>query len=79
MSTPADALAPASFTDATSRMQQLESMIDQLVTPPAAQPTAASTAATGSATSFQQALNAAGVAQPTAVSTSGTDPGLQTL
>jgi hypothetical protein len=79
MSTPADALAPASFTDAISRMQQLESMIDQLVAPAATQPAAASTSATGSATSFQQALNAAGVAQPAAVSTSGTDPGLQTL
>ena len=32
MSTPADAVIPASFTDALSRMQQLESMVGQLAT-----------------------------------------------
>ena len=37
MSTPADAVIPASFTDALSRMQQLESMVGQLATPLPAQ------------------------------------------
>ena len=33
MSTPADAVIPASFTDALSRMQQLEAMVGQLSNP----------------------------------------------
>jgi surface antigen len=79
MSTPADALIPAGFTDALSRMQQLESMIDQLATPPTAVPAAGSAAATASASAFQQALSAANISQAAAPASSGTDAGLQTL
>jgi CHAP domain len=79
MSTPADALIPAGFTDALSRMQQLESMIDQLATPAAAAPATAATTATATATAFQQALSAANVAQAAPPASSGTDAGLQTL
>jgi hypothetical protein len=77
MSTPA-ALIPAGFTDALSRMQQLESMIDQLAAPSTAAPAAGSTAATSTASAFQQALSAANVAQA-AAPVSGADAGLKTL
>lgn len=78
MSTPA-ALIPAGFTDALSRMQQLESMIDQLATPTTPAPASDSTSAAATTTSFQQALSAANVAQAAPVASAGTDPGLQTL
>jgi CHAP domain len=59
MSTPADVVTATGLTDAISRMQQLESMIDQLSAP--AQSTAATTAAPASAagTTFAQLLSAA--------------------
>ena len=80
MSTPADAVIPASFTDALSRMQQLEAMVGQLATPLtllSAQTPA--TAAPASATTFQQALVAAGTTQATPVATGGTNAGLTAL
>jgi hypothetical protein len=77
MSTPADAVIPASFTDALSRMQQLESMVGQLATPLQAQSPA--TAAPMSVTTFQQALAAAGATQATPVATGGTNAGLTAL
>jgi hypothetical protein len=77
MSTPADAVIPASFTDALSRMQQLESMVGQLATPLQAQSPA--TAAPMSVTTFQQALAAAGTTQATPVATGGTNAGLTAL
>lgn len=81
MSTPADAVIPASFTDALSRMQQLEAMVGQLATPSAlmsAQPgsTAVSPA---SGTTFQQALAAATTSQVGTVNSSGTNAGLTAL
>ena len=65
MSTPADAVIPASFTDALSRMQQLEAMVGQLANPSAFTAAAATpaTAAPVSATTFQQALAAATASQ----------------
>ena len=77
MSTPADAVIPASFTDALSRMQQLEAMVGQLATPLSAQTPA--TAAPMSATTFQQALAAAGTTPTTPVATGGTNAGLTAL
>jgi hypothetical protein len=77
MSTPADAVIPATFTDALSRMQQLESMVGQLATPNSAQTPA--TAAPLSATTFQQALAAAGTPQASPVATAGTNAGLTAL
>jgi len=77
MSTPADAVIPASFTDALSRMQQLEAMVGQLATPLTAQTPA--TAAPMSATTFQQALAAAGTTQASPVATAGTNAGLTAL
>ncbi len=77
MSTPADAVIPASFTDALSRMQQLESMVGQLATPLQAQ--TAATAAPMSVTTFQQALAAAGTTQASPVATGGTNAGLTAL
>ena len=77
MSTPADAVIPASFTDALSRMQQLEAMVGQLATPLTAQTPA--TAAPMSATTFQQALAAAGTTQASPVATAGTSAGLTAL
>jgi hypothetical protein len=76
MSTPA-AVIPASFTDALSRMQQLEAMVGQLATPLTAQTPA--TAAPMSATTFQQALAAAGTTQASPVATAGTNAGLTAL
>jgi surface antigen len=81
MSTPADAVIPASFTDALSRMQQLEAMVSQLSNPVAlgAAPAASAAVAPGSATSFQQALSAATASQAGAVNASGTNTGLTAL
>jgi CHAP domain len=60
MSLSPDAVSAASFTDAFSRMQQLEAMVDQISSPSllVGQPAPAATSA--SVTSFQQALAAAG-------------------
>jgi CHAP domain-containing protein len=61
MSFSPDAVSPASFTDALSRMQQLEAMVDQISSPGLlTAATAAPATAAGSASSFQQALAAAG-------------------
>jgi hypothetical protein len=81
MSTPADAVIPASFTDALSRMQQLESMVSQLSNPSALTPAASGAAAVSpsSATAFQQALSAATAAQTAPVGTSGTNAGQTAL
>jgi hypothetical protein len=81
MSTPADAVIPASFTDALSRMQQLESMVGQLSNPAALTPPASGTAAMSpsSATAFQQALSAATAAQTAPVGTSGPNAGQTAL
>src|SRR5579871_3094286 len=74
MSTPPDAVLPASFTDALSRMQQLEAMVSQISSPQTFMSQASatgSTAATGtSGTTLQQALSAATATQvsPTAAS-----------
>ena len=81
MSTPADAVIQASFTDALSRMQQLETMVGQLATPSAlmsaqAGPVAVSPA---SVTTFQQALAAATTSQVGPVNASGTNAGLTAL
>src|SRR6185312_354792 len=61
MSFSPDAVSPASFTDALSRMQQLEAMVGQISSPSllSAAPGAPATAS-GSVASFQQALAAAG-------------------
>lgn len=56
MSFSPDAVSPASFTDALSRMQQLEAMVDQISSPPLL----AAQTAPATVTSFQQALAAAG-------------------
>ncbi len=82
MSTPADAVIPASFTDALSRMQQLESMVAQLgtATSPATATTATSTSTpTTAQASFQQLLTAANASQTAPVATSGTNAGLTAL
>jgi len=60
MSISPDAVSPASFTDALSRMQQLEAMVDQISSPSLLSATAAPATSSGSATTFQQALAAAG-------------------
>jgi len=60
MSFSPDAVSPASFTDALSRMQQLEAMVDQISSPSLLSATAAPATSSGSATTFQQALAAAG-------------------
>src|SRR6185503_7408522 len=61
MSFSPDAVSPATFTDALSRMQQLEAMVDQISSPGLlTAATAAPATAAGSASSFQQALAAAG-------------------
>ena len=72
MSFSPDAVAPASFTDALSRMQQLEAMVDQISSPSGLPASPAPATAPGSATSFQQALAAAGTSQ---VGTSGDSTG----
>jgi hypothetical protein len=81
MSTPADAVIPASFTDALSRMQQLESMVSQLSNPSVLTPAASGAAAASpsSATAFQQALSAATAAQTAPVGTSGANAGQTAL
>jgi CHAP domain len=81
MSTPADAVIPASFTDALSRMQQLESMLGQLATPPTVMGAQASSTALSpaSGTTFQQALAAAATTQVGGVNPSGTNAGLTAL
>src|SRR6185437_11995663 len=69
MSFSPDAVSPASFTDALSRMQQLEAMVDQISSPSLLGAAAAAPAtAAGSASSFQQALAAAGGASGVAPS-----------
>ena len=60
MSFSPDAVSPASFTDALSRMQQLVAMVDQISSPSLLSATAAPATSSGSATTFQQALAAAG-------------------
>ena len=60
MSFSPDAVSPASFTDALSRMQQLEAMVDQISSPPLLAAQTAPATASGSVTYFQQALAAAG-------------------
>jgi hypothetical protein len=81
MSTPADAVIPATFTDALSRMQQLESMVSQLSNPSALTPAASGAAAVSpsSATAFQQALSAATAAQTAPVGTSSAGAGQTAL
>jgi hypothetical protein len=81
MSTPADAVMPASFTDALSRMQQLESMVGQLATPSTFMSSQAGPAAASpmSSTSFQQALAAANAGQAAPVNSAGTGAGLSAL
>jgi hypothetical protein len=80
MSTPADAVIPASFTDALSRMQQLESMLGQLATPSTLMGAQASSTALSpaSGTTFQQAL-ATATTQVGGVNPSGTNAGLTAL
>jgi CHAP domain len=68
MSLSPDAVTPASFTDALSRMQQLEAMVGQISSPSGLLGSQAPAPEAGSATSFQQALAAAGTSQ---VGTSG--------
>ena len=72
MSLSPDAVTPASFTDALARMQQLEAMVGQVSSPSGLFGSQAPAAASGSATSFQQALAAAGT---TGVSASGDSTG----
>ncbi len=72
MSLSPDAVTPASFTDALSRMQQLEAMVGQISSPSGLLGSQAPATAPGSATSFQQALAAAGTSQ---VGTSGDSTG----
>jgi CHAP domain len=81
MSTPADAVIPASFTDALSRMQQLESMVSQLSNPAALTSAASGAVAVSpsSATSFQQALSAATASQAAPVGASGGSAGQTAL
>ena len=81
MSTPADAVIPASFTDALSRMQQLESMLGQLATPSTSMGAQASSTALSpaSGTTFQQALAAATTTQVGGVNPTGTNAGLTAL
>ncbi len=81
MSTPADAVIPASFTDALSRMQQLESMVGQLATPAALTPAAsgATAVAPSSATTFQQALTPPPRPRRPRSAPSGTNAGLTAL
>jgi hypothetical protein len=81
MSTPADAVIPASFTDALSRMQQLESMVSQLSNPAAlvAAASGAPAVSPSSATAFQQALSAATAAQTAPVGTSSAGAGQTAL
>ena len=55
-----DAVSPAGFADALSRMQQLEAMVDQISSPSLLGGASAPATAAGSVTSFQQALAAAG-------------------
>ena len=79
MSTPADAVIPASFTDALSRMQQLEAMVGQLSNQTFSAAPTASAAVAQSATTFQQALSAATASQVGAVNPAGTNAGLTAL
>ncbi len=81
MSTPADAVIPSSFTDALSRMQQLEAMVSQLSNPSVLTPAASGAAAVApsSATAFQQALSAATAAQTAPVGASGANAGQTAL
>jgi hypothetical protein len=81
MSTPADAVIPASFTDALSRMQQLEAMVGQLSNPAAltSSPAGAPAVSPSSATAFQQALSAATAAQAAPVGASSTSAGQTAL
>ncbi len=72
MSFSPDAVSAASFTDALSRMQQLEGMVDQISSPSLLGPQATPPTTSGSATSFQQALAAAGGTSD--VSASGGSP-----
>ncbi len=72
MSLSPDAVTPASFTDALARMQQLEAMVGQVSSPSGLFGSQAPATASGSATSFQQALAAAGT---TGVSASGDSTG----
>jgi hypothetical protein len=60
MSFSPDAVSAATFTDALSRMQQLEAMVGQISSPPLLDAQPAPATASGSVTSFQQALAAAG-------------------
>jgi CHAP domain len=60
MSFSPDAVTPAGFADALSRMQQLQAMVDQISSPSLLGAQAAPATAAGSVTSFQQALAAAG-------------------
>jgi CHAP domain len=82
MSFSPDAVSAASFTDALSRMQQLEAMVDQLSSPSLlGTQTAPSTASTasGSVSSFQQALAAAGGTSDVSASGSTANAGLAAL
>src|SRR4051794_23498474 len=80
MSLSPDAVSAASFTDALSRMQQLEAMVDQISSPSLLGGGPAAAAASGSVTSFQQALAAAdGPSQVSAPGGSTGDAGLAAL
>ena len=74
-----DAVSPASFTDALSRMQQLEAMVGQISSPSLLGGQASPATASGSVTSFQQALAAAGTSQVSAPVGSTGDAGLAAL
>jgi hypothetical protein len=79
MSLSPDAVSAASFTDALSRMQQLEAMVGQISSPSLLAGQAAPAAASGSVSSFQQALAAAGGTSGVSASGPTGDAGLAAL
>jgi hypothetical protein len=80
MSLSPDAVSPAGFTDALSRMQQLEAMVGQISSPALLGSQTAPATASGSVSSFQQALAAAGgTSQVPASGDSTGDAGLAAL
>jgi hypothetical protein len=79
MSFSPDAVSAASFTDALSRMQQLEAMVDQLSSPSLLGSQAAPSTASASVTSFQQALAAAGGTSDVSAPGSTANAGLAAL
>jgi hypothetical protein len=79
MSLTPDAVTPASFSDALSRMQQLEAMVGQISSPSGLLGSPAPATASGSASSFQQALAAAGTSQVGASGDSTGNAGMAAL